>query len=54
VDGYEIVTSESGWVFGDGDTHGGITPANSTQAQLDFSHTAARELTQVKVRIRSR
>jgi hypothetical protein len=54
VDGYEITTSEAGWAFSDGDTHGGIAPGIATQAALDFSQTSARELTQVDIRIRSR
>lgn len=54
VDGYEITTTVPNWAFDDGDTHGGIAPGRSTMAVLDFSYTTARELTEVKIRIRSR
>src|SRR5213078_972300 len=54
ADGYEITTTVPNWAFDDGDTHGGIAPGRSTMAVLDFSDTTARELTEVKIRIRSR
>ncbi|MGH9884430.1 MAG: hypothetical protein ACREBE_02810, partial [bacterium] len=54
VDGYEIATSETGWSFDDGDTHGGIAPGRSTEAMLDFADTSATELTEVRIQIRSR
>lgn len=54
VDGYEIATSEIGWSFDDGDTHGGIAPGRSTEAVVDFFETSATELTEVRIRIRSR